>query len=120
MLENIERGTHVLITKARGMKSRIYRSADIEVELEKIWDSLQGTNKMRACLFNLIIYAKKSQRMSYLNEMVKKTIEKFPCRIIFATYDEACSSHDLKTAVSVLPQNQNNTKKYFAELLAEL
>ena len=80
--------------------------ADIETELEKIWDSLQGTNKMRACLFNLIIYAKKSQRVGYLNEMAQKIIEKFPCRIIFVTYDEACSSHELKTAVSVMTADE--------------
>ena len=82
--------------------------ADIESELEKIWDSLQGTNKMRACLFNLIIYAKKSQRVGYLNEMAQKIIEKFPCRIIFVTYDETCSSHDLKTAVSVLTADEGD------------
>lgn len=52
--------------------------ADIESELEKIWDSLQGTNKMRACLFNLIIYAKKSQRIGYLNEMAQKLSRNFP------------------------------------------
>lgn len=80
--------------------------ADIETELEKIWDSLQGTNKMRACLFNLIIYAKKSQRVGYLNEMSQKIIEKFPCRILFVTYDEGCSSHELKTAVSVMTADE--------------
>ncbi len=80
--------------------------SDIESELEKIWDSLQGTNKMRACLFNLIIYAKKSQRVGYLNEVAQKIIEKFPCRIIFVTYDEACSNQDLQTAVSVMTADE--------------
>lgn len=74
----------------------------IESELQRIWDSLQGTNKMRACLFNLIVYSKKSQRLSYLNKVAQKVIEKFPSRIIFITYDEACSTHELRTAVSVL------------------
>ncbi|MDJ0652304.1 MAG: glucose-6-phosphate dehydrogenase assembly protein OpcA [Simkaniaceae bacterium] len=82
--------------------------ADIETELEKIWDSLQGTNKMRACLFNLIIYAKKSQRLGYLNEMAQKIIQKFPCRIIFVTYDEACFSRELKTAVSVMTADKGD------------
>lgn len=80
--------------------------ANIEPELQRIWDSLQGTNKMRACLFNLIIYAKKTQRMDYLNQVVQKVIEKFPSRIIFVTYDETCSDEDLKTGVSVLTADE--------------
>ena len=86
--------------------TNIIAPSEIESELEKIWDSLQGTNKMRACLFNLIIYSKKSQRVGYLNEITQKIIEKFPCRIIFVTHDETCSSHDLKTSVSVLTADE--------------
>lgn len=86
--------------------TNIIEPSQIESELEKIWDSLQGTNKMRACLFNLIVYSKKSQRVGYLNEVTQKIIEKFPCRIIFITHDEACSSHDLKTSVSVLTADE--------------
>ena len=86
--------------------TNLVNPALIESELEKIWDSLQGTNKMRACLFNLIIYSKKSQRVGYLNEVTQKIIEKFPCRIIFVTYDEACTSHELKTSVSVLTADE--------------
>lgn len=86
--------------------TNVVEPSQIESELEKIWDSLQGTNKMRACLFNLIIYSKKSQRVGYLNEITQKIIEKFPCRIIFVTHDETCTSHELKTAVSVLTADE--------------
>lgn len=86
--------------------THLIEPSQIESELEKIWDSLQGTNKMRACLFNLIIYSKKSQRIGYLSEITQKIIEKFPCRIIFITHDETCSSHDLKTSVSVLTADE--------------
>jgi len=48
------------------LMAQIVDPSKIETELERIWDSFQGTNKMRACLFNLIIYAKKSQRTLYL------------------------------------------------------
>lgn len=82
--------------------AQIIDPAQIESELEKIWDSLQGTNKMRACLFNLIIYAKKCQRIGYLNQIAQKVIEKFPSRIIFITYDDACKAEEIKTAVSVM------------------
>lgn len=84
--------------------------ANIESELERIWDSLQGTNKMRACLFNLIIYAKKCQRVGYLNQIAQKVIEKFPSRIIFITYDDTCSSHELRTAVSVMTADEGESE----------
>lgn len=86
--------------------SETIHPSKIESELERVWDSLQAANKMRACLFNLIVYAKKCQRIGYLNQVVQKVIEKFPSRIIFITYDDACSSHDLKTAVSVLTADE--------------
>lgn len=78
----------------------------IESELDRIWKSFQGTNKMRACLFNLIIYSKKCQRIAYLNEVVQSVIQKFPSRIIFITYDENGSNHDLKTSVSILTADE--------------
>ena len=76
--------------------------AKIEWELERIWESLQGTNKMRACLFNLIIYAQKGQRSAYLNEIAQKVIQKFPSRIIFITHDDKYQEEILRTAVSVM------------------
>jgi len=80
----------------------------IESELKRIWDSFQGTNKMRACLFNLIIYSKKCQRTKYLNKVAQNVIEKFPSRIIFITYDEECSGQEIKTAVSVMSADEKN------------
>ena len=80
--------------------------AKIESALERIWDSFQGTNKMRACLFNLIIYARKCQRVGYLNQIAQKVIEKFPSQIIFVTHDDACSDHELRTSVSVMTADE--------------
>ncbi|WP_420420850.1 glucose-6-phosphate dehydrogenase assembly protein OpcA [Simkania sp.] len=82
----------------------------IELELDRIWESYQGTNKMRACLFNLIIYSKKCQRVEYLNQVAQNVIEKFPSRIIFITYDDTCSSQDLRTAVSVLTADEGENE----------
>ncbi len=76
--------------------------ADIEAELERIWDSLQGTNKMRACLFNLIIYTMKNERKDYLSSVVKRVIERFPSRIIFITVDEKSEKSYLTTSASVV------------------
>lgn len=74
----------------------------IESELTRIWDSLQGTNKMRACLFNLILYTDKDTRSGYIRAIAQKVIEKFPSRVILVSYDTNPKEDYLKTGVSVL------------------
>ncbi len=82
--------------------------AQIESELQRIWDSLQGTNKMRACLFNLIIFAKKEERVPYLRLVAQKIIERFPSRIIFV---ELTSKEDkLETSVSVMTADEGDNE----------
>lgn len=81
---------------------QIVQPGQIEGELVKIWDSLQGTNKMRACLFNLIIYSRKDKRSEYLYEVAQEVISKFPSRVIFITGEENSQEPYLKTSVSVL------------------
>ncbi len=90
--------------------AHIVQPSQIESELEQIWDSFQGTNKMRACLFNLIIYAKKSQRINYLTQIAQKVIEKFPSRIIFVTFDDKAGKNTLKTAVSVMTADEGESE----------
>lgn len=80
--------------------------ASITSELERIWDSLQGTNKMRACLFNMIIYTSKGEREEYLRSVAQKIIQKFPSRIIFITMDPDTTHEDLKTSVSVMTADE--------------
>ncbi|NGX50249.1 MAG: hypothetical protein K1060chlam2_00090 [Chlamydiae bacterium] len=84
--------------------------AKIESELERIWESFQGTNKMRACLFNLIIFTQKGQRNAYLNQIAQKIIEKFPSRIIFITHDESSEKQELRTSVSVLTADEGENE----------
>ena len=75
---------------------------EIESKLTEIWDSSQGEGKMRARLFNLIVYSKKTDRENYLHEVAERVIKKFPSRIIFVTLDEESGEDHLTTAVSVL------------------
>ena len=82
----------------------------IESELERIWDSLKETNKMRACLFNLIIYSKKDQRLHYLDTIIQKVIEKFPSRVIFITHDEKAFCDDLKINVSIMTAKEGENE----------
>lgn len=80
---------------------KVVSPKDIRSALHEIWDTFKETNKMRACLFNLIIYAKKNQRGEYLNALVEKMIQKFPSRIVFISIDPE-SSGKIETSVDVL------------------
>ena len=56
--------------------------ADVEKELMRLWEAQKDQNLIRASLFNLVIYAHRSQgRISAGNRAT--IVEKFPCRIIF-------------------------------------
>ncbi len=74
----------------------------IETELIKIWESLSKEKKMRASLFNLIVFNRLSKRTDYIRSIVQKVVEKFPCRTIFISQDPDAKQSYLKTAVSVL------------------
>lgn len=73
----------------------------IEKELIRLWDGL-GKEKMRACLFNLIVFNKLSARTDYIRDTVQRVSEKYPCRVLFITSDPESAHPYLKTAVSVV------------------
>lgn len=73
----------------------------IEPELIRIWEGL-AKEKMRACLFNLIVFNRISERTDYFRDVVQKLSEKYPCRVLFITHDPESQHPYLKTAVSVV------------------
>lgn len=75
---------------------------DIENELLKIADALQGKNKMRSCLFNLIIYCKSQKRIEYLQSVAQRVVKRFPCRILFLTSDSSSTQNKMSSSVSVI------------------
>ena len=78
----------------------------IESELKAIWEKLAKENKTRACLFNLIVFNRYSDRTDYIRSIAQRVVDKFPCRLIFISEDPDAEKPYLKTAVSVLiPQN---------------
>ncbi len=87
---------------------QIVAPSEIESELLRIWDELAKTNKMRAGLFNLIVFNELSSRTDYFRTIVQKIIDRFPCRVLFLAHDPDPSKSYLKTAVSVIaPEGQN-------------
>lgn len=83
--------------------------SEIQSELSRIWDSIEGTNKVRASLFNLIFYTNKKARAEYIRKIAEKVIEKFPSRVIFITTDTETSEDYLNTRVSVLPSSKGDS-----------
>lgn len=82
---------------------QIVHPGKIEPELLKIWDGL-AKEKMRACLFNLVVFTRLSERTDYIRDIVQKVSEKYPCRVLFISYDDQAPTPYLKTAVSVVGQ----------------
>jgi len=73
----------------------------IEAELIKLWEGL-AKEKIRACLFNLIVFNELSSRTDYIRTIVQKVSEKYPCRVIFISSEKSSDKNYLKTAVSVV------------------
>lgn len=84
------------------MAAQIISPSEISSELNRIWDSLEGTNKMRASLFNLVFYTKTGDREKYIRTISEKVIEKFPSRVIFITENAEADDDYLHTRVSVM------------------
>ena len=81
---------------------QIVKPEAIEERLKEIWERLGQENKMRACLFNLIVFNRYSERTDYIRSIVQKVIDKFPCRVLFISEDPNPQEPYLKTAVSVI------------------
>ncbi len=73
---------------------------DINEELTRLWDAEQGQNKVRASLFNLILYVQKTKRAEHYKHLVKSVVSKFPCRVILILSDEDPKEEYLRTSVS--------------------
>lgn len=58
--------------------------SEIPAALIKLWE---GTDKMRASLFNLLVVAPKNKRTDYVRTITLKVLERFPSRVIFTTID---------------------------------
>lgn len=85
---------------------------DIDKELKRLWDEEEGKNKVRACLFTLIVYTKKKDDDDPWKDHVHSIISSFPCRVIYIHIDE--TSHDmLKTRVST----ETVTPETFCEII---
>jgi len=84
------------------ISQKIVPPAKIESELQKIWESFSKEDTNKANLFTLIVYSERNNRLNLVRDTIQNLIEKFPCRIIFITYEPESKENYLKTAVSIL------------------
>lgn len=77
--------------------------SEIPTALAKLWDALEGTNKMRASLFNLLVVSPKNQRTDYVRQITLKVLERFPSRVIFTTIDKTLQNASLEASVTLIP-----------------
>jgi glucose-6-phosphate dehydrogenase assembly protein OpcA len=88
---------------------------DIGSELKKLWDQEQGKDKIRACLFNLIVYVTKDEKEENYQKMVHSVIAKFPCRVILIL---AVDSHEELLNISVRSETlEAGENKIFCEII---
>jgi glucose-6-phosphate dehydrogenase assembly protein OpcA len=80
--------------------------SEIPAALARLWDTLEGTNNMRASLFNLLVVAPKNPRMEYVRQITHKVLERFPSRVIFISVDKAEQGDYLDASVSLIPGAQ--------------
>lgn len=82
------------------MASEAPQLCDLNCELGRLWDKEQGEQKIRASLFNLVIYVQNSTRIIYFEQLIKSVIAKFPCRVIFIIGGENPNAAYLRTSVT--------------------
>lgn len=88
---------------------QIVEPSRIESELIALWEKLAKENKIRASLFNLVVFNRLSPRTDYIRNIVQKVVGQFPCRTLFISNDPDSPHPYLKTAISVVsPQGEES------------
>ena len=73
----------------------------IESTLLEQWQSLEGTHKVKAALFNLLVYVEDPGRVEYALGICQLLIKQFPSRVILMVADPALD--DVQVEVGVEP-----------------
>lgn len=85
----------------------IVSPSQIQSSLDDLWNANENKNKVRASLFNLVFFSKKSPREEYLRKVAYKTLEKFPARVFFLSSDPS-QKDSLETTVSIISTKQGD------------
>ncbi|MCH9616883.1 MAG: hypothetical protein SP4CHLAM5_01590 [Chlamydiia bacterium] len=88
---------------------------EVEKTLLSLFEKEKKDNRIKSCLFNLVIYTEDNERVEYLKILCRSLIKKFPCRIIFIK--ESKKEGDfINTSVSALKPDGDN-EGFFCEFI---
>lgn len=77
--------------------------SEITSALTRLWSSLEGTSKMRASLFNLLVVTPKNDRSEYVRQITLKVLQRFPSRVIAISLDPNLPPGQIEAHVSLIP-----------------
>lgn len=79
----------------------------IQSTLDALWEDKEHRNKIRASLFNLILFTRKGPREEYLQRVIHKLLDKFPSRL-FLLHVDPDATQKLTVSVDVLSSEQGD------------
>ncbi|MFN0065094.1 MAG: glucose-6-phosphate dehydrogenase assembly protein OpcA [Chlamydiales bacterium] len=94
------------------MATTVEKIINITTELTKLWDKEQGENKIRASLFNLIVYVHKDERLPLHLATIQNVVAKFPCRVIMIIHDTSSHENYIQSSVSSQTIVEGNNQIY--------
>jgi len=89
---------------------------NINDELVRLWNQEQGEDKIRASLFNLIVYVQGTARLKEAENLVKRVVGKFPSRVIFLITESQPGEDSLHVSVSSQTIGEGDLK-IFCEMI---
>jgi len=93
-------------------------SSMIQAELNRLGESTPTGKKIKAALFNLIVYTHETIRAQYFKKIVKTISDQFPCRLIFIQADIVSQHSSIKVQVS-LPNSGNSSEVSSEQIFIE-
>ena len=79
---------------------------NVEKELNTLWESDKSIKKIKASLFNLVIYKNVDSQDSYMQNILNKLTNQFPCRVLLINNHGKKNQDLLQTSVSVKSLNE--------------
>lgn len=89
---------------------------NISDELSRLSKEEKEKNKVRACLFNFILFNSDGERGTAYKKLVKSVVTKFPSRVIIINHDESAKEDYLNVEVSTQSVGEDNSS-VFCELI---
>lgn len=72
-----------------------------------------------ACLFNLVVFCRRAERIAYFKKLIQAAIEHFPCRVMFIQDIHGEAQKLLSTELTVLKAKQSDNPVNCDQLLIE-